>query len=442
MSHAVTRLATICDQLLVALANFALTVSVGRAFGAEEVAAYGIGLSAGLLIQALQRHAIIIPLMLQPPARVRRWRGGIFAQHSLVLAAGLACGGVGLLLELFAGLPRFGCLIIAASSVSLFVYAEMEFARAILVKLDKPFLLFASAVWYAAVCVGLTVAALHHLVTFEGVLALLAAGMGVHALALFTLARGYSLLIGLHLLAVDSRRYGGWAMVAALTWSGYNHLPLFVLGALAPPIHAAAFVATRSLLQPQYLLLRGLDIADKAMFAKAASAPHSREAFVTTMKLAGIYTAAASLYGGLASLFAEDLVRLAYGEKFSGFGPTLLAWVPVCLLTSVALPLVPDAIRTELEELLQYELTDPRIDVVREEAGFSSAWRHIVALVSRHAPEVRRTLGEPTPQSLEPAIGRLEPGNGVAVQVRESGEGNPLLLVNGISRRVNETSLW
>ena len=47
-----TRFATVGDQILVALANFWLTVAIGRAFHAEELAAYGIGLSAGLMAQA------------------------------------------------------------------------------------------------------------------------------------------------------------------------------------------------------------------------------------------------------------------------------------------------------------------------------------------------------------------------------------------------------
>lgn len=338
-AHAAVRLATVGDQMLVALANFALTVSVGRAFGAEEVAAYGIGLSAGLMIQALQRHAIIIPLMLRAPARVLRRRGGIFAQHCMVLAAGVACGLSGLVLEELTDLPRFGCLIIAASAVSLLVYAELEFARAILVKLGRPFLLFGSSVWYAVVAAALSVASLHGLVSFDTVLAVLAAAMVVHALTLFTLAERFSMRLGLHLMASDARRYGGWALIATLTWSGYNHLPLFVLGAMAPPIHAAAFVATRSLsLQPLQILLRGLDIADKAMFAKCGNAPHSLAALQVTMKIAGVYAVAAGLFGGVASFFASDLVHLAYGDKFASSAPALLAWMPVSILISVALP--------------------------------------------------------------------------------------------------------
>jgi hypothetical protein len=75
------RAATVGDQLLVALANFWLTVAIGRAFGPESLAAYGLGLSAGLIMQGLQRHTISIPLMLQRQSRARRRAGGLIAQH-------------------------------------------------------------------------------------------------------------------------------------------------------------------------------------------------------------------------------------------------------------------------------------------------------------------------------------------------------------------------
>jgi hypothetical protein len=62
--YAVTRFATIGDQVLVSLANFGLTLAIGRAYSAKELASYGIGLSLGLMVQGVQRHALIIPLML------------------------------------------------------------------------------------------------------------------------------------------------------------------------------------------------------------------------------------------------------------------------------------------------------------------------------------------------------------------------------------------
>jgi O-antigen/teichoic acid export membrane protein len=47
---------------------------------------------------------------------------------------------------------------------------------------------------------------------------------------------------------------------------------------------------------------------------------------------------AAGVFGSIACLFADDLIDLAYGGKFSGFSPALIAWVPAYALLSVSLP--------------------------------------------------------------------------------------------------------
>lgn len=339
MRYAVTRIATVGDQILVSLANFALTVAIGRAFSAEELASYGMGLSVGLMVQAVQRHAIIIPLMLQPNARAGRRRGGIVAEHLAVLGGALLLGAASLLAAQQMGAPHYGRLIIAASAVCLIVYMQLEFARAILVKLGRPLLLFASAGWYAGIVTLLAAAALAHHVAYETLLALLGGAMLLHALAVLAVARRFDLMQGLRLLGDDARRCGGGALAATITNAGYNHVPLLILGALAAPIHAAAFVAMRSLMQPLQILLRGLDIADKSVFSERAGAPRTRTAFTVTMKLAGLYALLASALGVAIGLFAEPLIELAYGEKFAGFEAALIAWVPVFILLSVSMPI-------------------------------------------------------------------------------------------------------
>lgn len=335
---ALTRLATVGDQVLVSLANFALTVAIGRAFSAEALASYGIGLSVGLMVQALQRHAFIIPLMLQPGARVARRRGGIVAAHLIVLGCVLLLGGVALLAAGQLVASRYWHLIVAAGVVCLVVYAQLEFARAILVKLERPLWLLVHGAWYAGVCAALAIGtAMNHL-AYETLLLVLGGAMLLSALTIAVAARPLAPRLGLRLLGSDMRLYGGWAAVATATYAGYNHVPLLVLGVLVAPIHAAAFVATRSLMQPLQILLRGLDLADKTIFSKNAGDPHARQALVFTLKLAGIYAAAAAVFAAVAAVFAEPLIQLAYGGKFAGFGPALVAWTPVFVLTSMTMP--------------------------------------------------------------------------------------------------------
>ena len=334
-----TRFATVGDQMLVALANFWLTVAIGRAFHAEELASYGIGLSAGLMVQALQRHAIVIPLMLEPKSRVLRRCGAIIGQHWIILAVTLCIIGPGVATAAALGATGYGQQIIAAFGACLIVYSELEFARAIFIKLNRPLCLLAGSAFYAVLCGALGLAALTHWVDFPQLLALLAAAMTFHAVGVSIQVGDFSLARGWAVLRSNMRRYGAWSLVATGTYGGYIHFPLFLLGSLAEPIHAATFVATRSVMQPLQILLRGLDLADKAAFAEKSSAPHSHAAFLASLKLAGLYAIAGSLFSILAALFAEPLLQLTYGPKFAGAGPTLMAWGPVFVLLGCMMPL-------------------------------------------------------------------------------------------------------
>ena len=86
--------ATVGDQVIVAVTNFVLTLVIGRVFSAEEFASYGIGLSIGLMLQGLQRHAVTIPLMLEPDARVRRRASAFSAAQSALLACAVLVAAV------------------------------------------------------------------------------------------------------------------------------------------------------------------------------------------------------------------------------------------------------------------------------------------------------------------------------------------------------------
>lgn len=339
LHYAVTRLATVGDQVLVALTNFGLTILIGRAFGAEELGAYGIGLSIGLMTQGLQRHAITIPLMLRPARWVERKRGGVVAEQALVLGIALFVSAAALFAVWAAGASRFTEMIVMASATCLIVYLELEFARAFLVKIGKPVFVLAGAVFFAVSAGALGVAALAHWIGFETLLAGLGVALLVHAAGVIALARSFSISEGVRLLGADLRRYGGWAGIATATYAGYNHVPLMILGAVAAPVHAAVFVATRSLMQPLQILLRGLDVADKTLFAEKRPEADAAGASRFTLKLVALYASIGALFGALAGLGAEQLLSLAYGTKFAGHGAALVAWIPAYVLLSASLPL-------------------------------------------------------------------------------------------------------
>jgi O-antigen/teichoic acid export membrane protein len=334
LRSAATRLATVGDQLLVALTNFGLTIAIGRAFGADELAAYGIGLSVGLMVQGLQRHAVTIPLMLHPAGWVRGRKAAIAGEQMLMLLPALLVG----LLALFAASWSSGFLqlIVLSSAVCLLIYLQLEFARAFLVKLEKPGLLLAGAAFYAAVAAALAIAALRGLVGYDTLLISLAAAMVVHACAVAAVGGGVALKDGSRLLAADMKRYGGWALAATGTYAGYNHAPLLILGAVAAPVHAAVFVAARSLMQPLQILLRGLDVADKNAFAELRSnQPAPRFIF----RLVILYAAIGIALGAAFAVASDWLLTFAYGQKFAGYGNAVVAWAFAYALISVSMPL-------------------------------------------------------------------------------------------------------
>jgi O-antigen/teichoic acid export membrane protein len=167
----------------------------------------------------------------------------------------------------------------------------------------------------------------------------LTAAMLIHALVVLTVVGLPDLRRGLRLLTADIRRYGIWSAIATATYTGYNHVPLLILGAIAAPIHAAAFTATRSLLQPLQILLRGFDAADKSAFARAAHDPFSRKALNFTLKLTALYAAIGVIFGVVVFLIADRLIVFAYGAKFADHSAALVAWVPAYILLSITMPL-------------------------------------------------------------------------------------------------------
>jgi O-antigen/teichoic acid export membrane protein len=175
--------------------------------------------------------------------------------------------------------------------------------------------------------------------SFVQLLVWLTVGMVIHAVGVSICVGELHVALGWRILAQNIKRYGGWSVVATATFSGYNHAPLFILASVAAPYHAAVFVATRSLLQPLQILLRGMDVADKTLFAERAHAPEQRAAFLLTLKIAGLYSVASLSFGVLVAVFADGLLEFAYGSKFTGQSDVLVAWIPVFILVGCILPL-------------------------------------------------------------------------------------------------------
>ena len=131
--------------------------------------------------------------------------------------------------------------------------------------------------------------------------------------------------------------------VGTLASGAYSHLPVFILGAAQAPIYTAGYVATRNLLQPLQVLVRGLDIADKHVFSSRADQKDLRSGIFWPI-LRNIL--ASVLYAVPIYALSEVLLTRVYGPKFAEFVPALQFWTflvfvvvaPVLPLESMILP--------------------------------------------------------------------------------------------------------
>ena len=77
-------------------------------------------------------------------------------------------------------------------------------------------------------------------------------------------------LWGWRLAKKNLRKYFFSSTMGSLGYTGYNHIPLFILGLLPSQVPAAIFTAMRGLTQPLQMLIRSIDIVDKNFFQTKA----------------------------------------------------------------------------------------------------------------------------------------------------------------------------
>jgi O-antigen/teichoic acid export membrane protein len=134
----------------------------------------------------------------------------------------------------------------------------------------------------------------------------------------------------------DLRAVMAWTTVGTLASGAYSHLPVFILGAVQAPIYTAGYVATRNLLQPLQVLVRGLDIADKHVFSGRTDQKDFRSGVLWPI-LRNIL--ASVLYAMPIYALSEGLLTWVYGPKFADFVPALHFWILVFMVVAPVLPL-------------------------------------------------------------------------------------------------------
>jgi len=330
-----THLISFTDQVIFSASNFALSIGLVRVFNETEFAGYGIALSIALFSQSMQRGFNIQASLLDTQrfsAKARDLLGG----HIIILGVALL---IPLLTYIFlrtSGAPMLTSDIAAATVACVAIYFQVDVNRIFLIKRGRQaWSLVVSALLFAVYALVIVLGYLKAITFQEGMLGLAALFVIVSATVAWIgiwpdFRRGWRELVS------DLRAIMAWTTLGTLASGAYSHLPVFILGAIQAPIYTAGYVATRNLLQPLQVLIRGLDVADKHVFSGRADQDDLRRGVLWPILrnvLASVF------YAILVYALAETLLTHIYGEKFSAFTSALQFWILVFVVMTPILPL-------------------------------------------------------------------------------------------------------
>ncbi|MGI9350912.1 MAG: lipopolysaccharide biosynthesis protein [Rhizobiaceae bacterium] len=333
-----SRLFPIFDQVLFAATNFSLAIILARYHSPEVVAAYGLGLSVALVLQAIQRHVIIIPLNLRKKVKneklSRTWLGTHFIATGCMLSfVGVFCSlATQLLMKEYVNLVAFSVLAL------IIIYMQAEFGRAFLIAINQTKFVIVPAIFQISAVSYIAYFGVQDPYAYIKILAILVAASTASAFLLVTLVGSPEWVFGDRHLRRLIRKYARWGSLGVLASAGYNHVPLLILGVFASPLQAAAFITMRNLLQPSQVLMRGLDIVDKRKvggFRYTDTTAMYRKAD----QLVLAYGLLAAAYALVINLGGEWLSGVVYGEGYRVFADLLVPWAVIYVLMAMLFPL-------------------------------------------------------------------------------------------------------
>ncbi|HLN10759.1 MAG TPA: hypothetical protein VK281_17615, partial [Xanthobacteraceae bacterium] len=312
---------------------FLLSVGLVRTYSVAEYAAYGMALSIALTLQAVQR-GFTIQASLLTNERFASRAGTLLAGHLIILGIALATSlvvCVGLLL-LSAG--TFAINTAAATVACIAVFFQLDVNRILLIKRNRQSVSLAVSVSVVLAYAAVILLGHARLATFATSMLMLAAlSVATSALLVWRGIRP-QWRAGLVELARDARDVFAWTTLGSLAAGTYMHTPLFILGAVQPPLQAAGFVMTRNLMQPLGVIMRSFDVVDKHLFATRPPGGGS----LVRLSIARNLLVAVAVAGPI-GLAAAPLLGLVYGQPAVAFADVLRLWVPAFALAAATLPL-------------------------------------------------------------------------------------------------------
>lgn len=347
------RALSLLDQLLFSIANFILMLTLARYYSSAEVAGYGIGLSIALIIQGTQRNLYVVQNSVLSPDIFRRRTPKIVGQHLIIWGFVIA---VELLVASFLLLLHFDAYhlaILYATIVCSLIYAQLDFDRICLLKHKKYRAPLEASAVFLFLNLMVFFAASRSYIGFSTVMLLVGGYAVLKILRLVMLMGRPDFFWGWRLVKRDGRKYLASSVLGVVGSTGFSHVPLFVLSVVSPPLHAAAFVALRGLMQPLGIVIRSLDIIDKNLSLS--------KGVQTSLLLKRVFWKQFTLYGVVAAgavigtaVLGPFVLSLFYGDRYLDFYGVLLGWAGVFSAITITFPL--ETIIVKRNRLVQYNL--------------------------------------------------------------------------------------
>lgn len=329
----------LAEQVFFSGANFLLMVVLTRYYSEFQVSAFGIGLSASLIMQSILHNCYMVHNAVLPPAIVRRRAAKVMGQHLLLW---LSIAAAELLLVIFLIAGDYGDAVVELALTTLatsLLYGHLSFDRVMMIKHEKYASPMIAALLYALLVTALFAMNLMEIrISFCIAMSLIIIFAALKILYTSLALPRPDFFWGFRLAKKNLRRNLLPAMNGTLGYTGYNHIPLFILGTLPSAMPAATFTAIRGLTQPLQLLIRSMDVIDKNFF-QTKTIMNARDVRNKLLRQLSLYAFLAAALIIAAVFFGEALIHLAYGAKYADASPVLVGFSFWAFLLVVSYPL-------------------------------------------------------------------------------------------------------
>lgn len=330
------RLITLGDQGMFAVGNFLLTILLTRYYNDIDLAAYGIAISIALVLQGVQKNSYLIQNAVLDSKIYRKRGKKILGEHMIaVFPIFFVLSVISAFIILFAP-EAFFFHTIVATTVCFAIYAQLEFERYVFIKYERFIIPFITSFCFAGLVIGFLF--FHDSLSFYGVMVILWLFACLKTSVAFLIVGGLDLKGGLILLCSDFRRNSLGSLMGVIGSSGYTHGPVIALGLFSSPLHAAAFVAMRSLMQPIQIIMRSMDVIDKNFFRSKVT--NGDAGIIKVMKsqiiMYGLVSASIAL---VISVLGTVIINFLYDGEYIEFIYVLYGWAIISVFTSMTLPI-------------------------------------------------------------------------------------------------------